>query len=71
MHLQIVLWAGETLIMELFDSKKKTLVGTALEAPWILSYFALGLMGLYIPEWRHMCIFIALITIPYLIFNLM
>ncbi len=65
------MWASETMIMEMFDSKKKTLVGTALEGPWVISYMALGLMGLYVPEWRHMCIGIALLAIPSVIFNVM
>ena len=43
---------GETLMVELFDSSRRTFAGIGLEVMWIALYLALGLLGYLAHNWR-------------------
>lgn len=57
-------WAAETMMMEIFDSKRRAFAGIGLEAPWVIDYVLLAGLAYLLRNWRHLQLVISLLLLP-------
>lgn len=60
--------SGLTMCMELFDTKRRTFAGIALEYQWVACYLSLPLLAYFITDWRHLQIVISAASAIWIVF---
>ena len=57
---QACLSVAFTQMIEMFDSKRRAIVGIGLEYLWVLGFFYVAGMGYFVRNWRHLQLILSL-----------